>query len=95
MKKVDDDLAQLVISGGVAGLASGMYVAKSGLRAVIIDQMMSGNQIINVESIEGFPGFPEVASGGELGLLIQGQAMTAGAKCLIGEVTQVSLNGQH
>ena len=49
----------LVVGGGLAGLTAGMYAARYGLNTALIEQMMGGAQIINVERIENFPGFPE------------------------------------
>lgn len=95
MNQVNGDYDLLVIGGGVAGLTAGMYGARYGLRTAVIERMMSGNQIINVERIEDFPGFPQGVSGAELGPLMQEQAMNAGARFLIEEVTGLSLKGQH
>ena len=95
MNQVNGDYDLLVIGGGVAGLTAGMYGARYGLRTAVIERMMSGNQIINVERIEDFPGFPQGVSGAELGPLMQEQAINAGARFLIEEVTGLSLKGQH
>jgi thioredoxin reductase (NADPH) len=57
--------------------------------------MMGGNQIINVEKIENFPGFPQGISGAELGPLMQEQAMDAGAEFLMTEATGVVLDGPY
>ncbi len=56
---------------------------------------MAGNQIINVERIENFPGFTEGVSGAELSPLIQEQAMNAGAEFVMDEVTGLALDGAH
>ena len=54
---------------------------------------MGGAQIINVERIENFPGFPEGISGAELGPLLQEQAMNAGMDFIMDEASQVSRDG--
>ncbi len=95
MNSAKDDYDLLVIGGGVAGLTAGMYGARYGLRTAIIERMMSGNQIINVERIEDFPGFPQGVSGAALGPLIQEQTINAGARFLSEEVTSLSLKGQR
>ena len=82
----------VIVGGGAAGLTAGMYAARYGLKTVIIERMMGGNQIINVEKIENFPGFPQGISGAELGPLMQEQAMNAGADFLMEEATGVVLD---
>ncbi len=85
----------VIVGGGAAGLTAGMYAARYGLRTAIIERMMGGNQIINVEKIENFPGFPQGISGAELGPLMQEQAMDAGAEFLMTESTGVVLDGPY
>ena len=50
----------LIVGGGLAGLTAGMYAARYGLHTGLIEQLMGGAQIVNVERIENFPGFPDV-----------------------------------
>ena len=83
----------LIVGGGLAGLTAGMYAARYGLSTALIEQMMGGAQIINVERIENFPGFPEGVSGAELGPLLQEQAMNAGMQFIMDEATEVSRDG--
>ena len=83
----------LIVGGGLAGLTAGMYAARYGLSTALIEQMMGGAQIINVERIENFPGFPEGISGAELGPLLQEQAMNAGMEFIMDEASRVSRDG--
>ena len=85
----------LVIGGGLAGLTASMFAARYGLNTGLIEQLMGGAQIINVEKIENFPGFPQGISGAELGPVVQEQAMDAGAELIMAEVTGISRDGQH
>ena len=85
----------LVVGAGLAGLTAGMYAARYGLNTGVVEQMMGGAQIINLEKIENFPGFPEGISGAELGPATQEQAMNAGAEFLMAEAEKVSLDGDH
>ena len=84
----------LVIGGGLAGLTAGLFGARYGLKTGLIEQMMGGAQIINVEKIENFPGFPQGISGAELGPAVQEQAMDAGAELVMAEATGVTRDGQ-
>ncbi len=82
----------VVLGAGAAGLTAGMYGARHGLKTAVIEQMMSGSQIINAEKIENFPGFPQGISGAELAPLMLEQAMNAGAEFLMDEATGIVLD---
>ena len=90
-----NDYDVLIVGGGLAGLTAGMFAARYGLNTGIIEQMMGGAQIINLEKIENFPGFPEGIAGAELGPAAQEQAMDAGANFLMGEVNAVTRDGNY
>ena len=83
----------LIVGGGLAGMTAGMYAARYGLATALIEQMMGGAQIINVERIENFPGFPDGISGAELGPLLQEQAMNSGMQFIMDEASEVSRDG--
>jgi thioredoxin reductase (NADPH) len=85
----------LIVGGGLAGLTAGIYAARYGLHTGIIEQMMGGAQIINLEKIENFPGFPEGISGAELGPAAQEQAMNAGAEFIMAEASSMSRVGNY
>jgi thioredoxin reductase (NADPH) len=50
----------IIIGGGPAGLAAGLYAARMELRAVLLDQGPSGGQLLNTELIEDYPGFESI-----------------------------------
>ena len=85
----------VIIGGGLAGMTAGMYAANYGLRTGLIEQMMGGAQIINIEKIENFPGFPEGVAGAELAPAVQEQCMAAGVEFIMGEATAVSRDGDY
>lgn len=82
----------IIVGAGAAGLASAMYTARYGLKTGLIERLMGGAQIINVERIEDFPGFPNGISGAELGPLMQEQAVKAGAEFVMAEATSLTLD---
>jgi thioredoxin reductase (NADPH) len=93
--KLANEYDVMIVGGGAAGLTAGIYAARYGLRTAIVEQLMGGNQIINVEKIENFPGFPKGIPGAELAPLIQEQAMNAGADFLMAEATGISLGNPY
>ena len=91
----DQEFDVLIIGGGMAGLTAGIYASRYGLNTAIVEQMMAGAQIINLEKIENFPGFPQGIAGYELGPATQEQAMNAGVEVLMDTVTGVSMDGEY
>ena len=90
-----DNYDVLIVGGGVAGMTAAMYAARHGLRTGIVERMMGGASIINIEKIENFPGFPEGISGAELGPAVQEQAMNAGADFIMGDTTKITKDGDY
>lgn len=86
---VADSYDLLIVGGGLAGLTAGMYAARYGLHTGLVERLMGGAQIVNVERIENFPGFPEGLAGAELGPAAQEQAMAAGVDFLMDEAVQI------
>ena len=88
-----DNYDVLIVGGGVAGMTAAMYAARHGMRTGIIEKMMGGASIINIEKINNFPGFPDGISGAELGPAVQEQAMNAGADFIMGDTTKITTDG--
>jgi thioredoxin reductase (NADPH) len=57
-EQVDTDLT--IIGGGPAGLTAGIYAARSGLNAVIIERGALGGQVALTPVVENYPGFTQV-----------------------------------
>jgi thioredoxin reductase (NADPH) len=55
----------IIIGAGAAGLAAGIYGARSGLKTLIIDEKLAGGTTSDAPAVENYPGFSHV-SGGEL-----------------------------
>jgi thioredoxin reductase (NADPH) len=82
-----------IVGGGLAGLSAAMYGARFGLRTVLVEHLASGGQVLNVEKVENYPGFPQGVSGFDLGPLVQEQAEAAGAEFLMDTATGLELDG--
>ena len=89
------DYDVVVLGGGMAGMTAGMYAARHGLSVGVIERMMGGASIINVEKVENYPGFPEGIMGADLAAMTQEQAMTAGAEFVMGEASGISRQGEY
>ena len=89
----DDTYDVIIIGGGAAGLTAGIYTCRAGLKTLMLERLMPGGQVINAESIENFPGFPDGISGTEIGPLMQQQAMNYGLQIQLGEVDELEMDG--
>lgn len=55
----------IIIGAGAAGLAAGIYGARSGLKTLILEEKMAGGTTVDAPLIENYPGFQRI-SGPEL-----------------------------
>ena len=55
----------IIVGAGPAGLAAGIYAARSGLKTLIVEEKMAGGTTADAPIIENYPGFSKI-SGGEL-----------------------------
>jgi len=60
-----DSWELIIIGAGSAGLAAGIYGARSGLKTLVIDEKLAGGTIADAPIVENYPGFLQI-SGGEL-----------------------------
>lgn len=79
----------VIVGGGLAGLTAGLYAARFGLRTLVVEELMAGGQVMSVEHIRTFPGFPDGIGGMELGPIVQGQAEAAGAEFAMASATEL------
>ena len=73
----------IVIGGGPAGLAAGVYGASEGLRTLVIERDSPGGQAGSSSRIENYLGFPTGVSGEELADRALRQAQRLGAEILV------------
>jgi len=84
----------IIIGGGPAGLAAGLYTSRARLSSLLIERGMVGGQIADAELVENYPGFAEGVSGLELGQLMHQQATKYGLTTVIAEATGIELKGE-
>jgi thioredoxin reductase (NADPH) len=51
----------LIVGAGPAGLAAGIYAARSGLKTLITDKGAAGGQLLTIPVVENYPGFTRIA----------------------------------
>ncbi len=56
----------IIIGGGPAGLAAGLYASRGGLKTLICEEKVFGGQILMSYEVDNYPGFPKGISGMDL-----------------------------
>jgi thioredoxin reductase (NADPH) len=57
---VSEQFDVIIVGGGPAGLAAGLYAARMNLSTVLLERGPLGGQLLNTELIEDYPGFESV-----------------------------------
>ncbi len=82
----------IIIGGGPAGLSAGIYAARGGLKAVIVESMSVGGQASTAHNIENYPGIKST-SGFELCYTMMEQAKDFGCEFIFDLIEHISLDG--
>jgi len=80
----------IIIGGGPAGLTTGLYASRAGLKSLLVERGIFGGQIVNASLVENYPGFPEGISGPEMGSLMHQQAIRYSLEVVTAEVTGIT-----
>ena len=85
----------IIIGAGPAGLAAGIYGARSGLKTLVLEEKMAGGTTLDAPVMENYPGFESI-SGMDLAEKMVTQCRSAGA--VINEfedVTELDFKGEQ
>jgi thioredoxin reductase (NADPH) len=74
------DFDVVVVGGGPAGIAAGVYAGSEGLRALVLEDLTVGGQAGQSSRIENYMGFPTGISGADLCWRGEVQAMKFGTR---------------
>lgn len=73
----------LIVGGGPAGVAAGVYAGAEGLRALVIEDLAVGGQAGTSSRIENYMGFPTGISGADLVWRGEVQALKFGTRFIL------------
>ncbi len=76
-----------VIGAGPAGLTAGIYLARAGLKALVLEKLAPGGQAATTDIVENYPGFAEPVAGFDLTEAMRRQAEKFGAEIRTAEAT--------
>jgi thioredoxin reductase (NADPH) len=91
---MSEEFDVVVAGGGIAGLTAGLFSARLGRMTLVLAGGVPGGLLLNIEEIEGFPGFPQGVAGYELCPTAQEQAAEAGAEIRMTELEAVESAGE-
>jgi len=89
----DNTYDVLIIGGGPAGLTAGLYASRARLKALLLEGMIVGGQMVTTDIVENYPGFPQGISGAELTTIMEEQAKRFGLMMEMGEVIGLEVAG--
>lgn len=75
----------IIIGGGPAGLAAGIYSSRAGANTLLIEGKMLGGRAVYAREIDNYPGFPDGITGGEIVARLVKHAEKFGTKIIVGE----------
>jgi thioredoxin reductase (NADPH) len=75
----------LIIGGGPAGLAAGIYAIRARRKCLIMDKVFPGGQLMYTALIENYPGFPNGSTGMDLASAMAEQVQRLGVEIIMEE----------
>ncbi|MGA8571156.1 MAG: NAD(P)/FAD-dependent oxidoreductase [Desulfobaccales bacterium] len=89
-----DQYDLLVIGTGPAGLTAALYGRRLGLDVVVLGDTPGGN-VVNIESVQNYPGFMGGVSGAQLGTMIFAQVQAEGANLPMTRLDKLTYEDQE
>lgn len=84
----------VIIGGGPAGLAAGLYGARAKMKTLIIEKQKMGGQIVITDEVANYPGSVEDATGPSLINRMIEQCDEFGAEKVFDEIVEHDLTGK-
>jgi thioredoxin reductase (NADPH) len=83
----------VILGGGPAGLAAGMYAARARIPAVLVEKGIPGGQMAATEAVENYPGFVDPIYGAELSEKMEAHAKKFGLEIVQADILSVERDG--
>jgi thioredoxin reductase (NADPH) len=80
MAQIDADV--LILGAGPAGLSAAQYAARANLKALVVEQLSPGGQVLSIDRLENYPGDPAPRSGYDFANDMRRQAEDFGAEII-------------
>jgi len=80
---LDPEFEVVIAGGGIAGTTAAVTAARLGRKTLVLTGDVPGGQLISIEKVEGYPGFPEGVPGYDLCPMLQEQAAAAGTEFMM------------
>ena len=87
---MDQNYDIVIAGGGLAGLTAAVTAARLGRKTLVLTGDIIGGQLLSIEKIEGFPGFPDGVPGYDLAPMTQEEAASAGAEFAAAELMNLA-----
>lgn len=84
----------IIIGGGPAGLAAGLYSGRAKLSTLILEKEKAGGQIVTTHEVENYPGSVEDPTGPKLVQRMVDQYKQFGGELVLEEVVNVDFSGK-
>lgn len=85
----------VIAGGGIAGLTAALTSARLGRATLVLTGDILGGQLLSINKVDGFPGFPDGIAGYELCPMAQEQAAAAGAEFSATTLKQLAQEGRQ
>ena len=87
------DYDVLIIGGGPAGLAAGLYAARGNVKTIILEKLIPGGQLNNTLEVENYPGMDHM-TGPQIAQAMEEQTKRFGCEIILNcNITNVELKG--
>lgn len=85
----------IIIGGGPAGLAAGIYLSRARRRVLLFEREETGGKARHLKQVENYPGFPAGVSGKQLMEHFKTQALSCGLRVKLAGVERLSVDNGH